>query len=364
MAKRELDAELLAALQAKDAARVRALLDAGADPNARHGEYDLPALFVVTGYHHEPEIARMLLEAGADPNDGESVFHAAESFHEEALELLLRFGADLNETGDWGNTPLFFLLRYWDVEREERVKRGLDWLLDHGADPNVPCGRERETSLHVAVRRGQGREVVRLLLDRGADVGARRGDGRTPWVLAERGGFGELRALLEAAGARPEPLSPEDELLAACSRGDEGKARRRSTTEVFAALQPIDLELILEAARQGRADVVRACLAAGFPVDLQDDNEATALHHAAINGQAAALRELLQGGADFGIRDKEHHATPLDWATFGVDHVAHPGGDYEGCARALLEAGARPTPGHYLPRHEGVQAALKRYGEG
>ncbi|HEX6199403.1 MAG TPA: ankyrin repeat domain-containing protein, partial [Thermoanaerobaculia bacterium] len=259
MANRELDAELFTALQAKDAARVRALLDAGADPNEREPEHGLPALFVVTGHHHEPEIARMLLEAGADPNDGESVFHAAESFHEEALELLLQFGADLNWTGDWGNTPLYFLLRYWDVEREERAARGLDWLLDHGADPNVPCGREGETSLHVAVRRGQGREVVRLLLDRGADVTARRGDGRTPWVLAERGGFEELKELLESAGARAEPLSPEDELLAACSRGDEDEARQRSTPEVFAALQPIDLELIIEAARQGRADVVRAC---------------------------------------------------------------------------------------------------------
>jgi ankyrin repeat protein len=337
---------------------VRALLDTGANPNARHGQYDLPALFVATGHHHEPEIARMLLEAGAHPNDGESVFHAAESFHEEALELLLRFGADLNWTGDSGNTPLYFLLRYWDLEREERAERGLRWLLDHGADPNVRCGRERETSLHVAVRRGQGREVVRLLLDRGADVGARRGDGRTPWVLAERGGFEELRALLEESGARPEPLSPEDELLAACSRGDEAEARRRGTPELLAALEPVDLELILEAARQGRANVVRACLAAGFPVDLQDENAATALHHAAINGQAPALRELLQGGADHTLRDKEHHATPLDWATFGVDHVDRPGGDYEACARALLEAGARPTEGHYLPRHEGVRAAL------
>ena len=204
--------------------------------------------------------------------------------------------------------------------------------------------------------------MVRLLLDHGADVGARRGDGRTPWVLAERGGFEELRALLEGAGARPEPLSPEDELLAACSHGDEAEARRRATPELLAALEPADLELIVEAARQGRADVVRACLAAGFPVDLRDENEATALHHAAINGQAPTLRELLQGGADFRVRDKEHHATPLDWATFGVDHVAHPDGDYEATARALLEAGARPTEGHYLPRHEGVRAALGEYG--
>ena len=101
--------------------------------------------------------------------------------------------------------------------------KGLRWLLEHGADPNVPCGDERESSLHVAARRGQAPEVVRLLLDHGADVHARRGDGRTAWLLAVRNGFGELAELLDEAR---EELAPADELLAACGRGDVDTARR------------------------------------------------------------------------------------------------------------------------------------------
>jgi ankyrin repeat protein len=318
-----------------DEATARVLLDAGADPNTRDGgPYNLPALFAVTGHRNAPQLARLLLEAGADPNDGESAFHAAERFHVEALELLLEYGVDLNLNGDWGNTPLYFQLRYWDVARNERVAKGVRWLLDHGADPNVPCGDERESSLHVAVRRGQAPEVVRLLLDHGADVHARRGDGRSAWLLATRGGNEALVKLLEAAGADPEPLSPADELMAACARADVEAAERLAMP-----VEPADHELLPEAASRGRFDAVAACLAAGFPVDAIDENGATALHHAAIQGNVAGVRELLARGADRRREDPQHHATPLGWAEFGRDEEIAPDGDYEACLRALTTAG-------------------------
>jgi ankyrin repeat protein len=339
-------------------AEVRALLEAGADPNARNGgPYELPALFAVTGHRHAPRVARLLLEAGANPNDGESAFHAAERNHVEALELLLEFGVDLNDRGDWGNTPLYFLLRYWDVGRMEPVGRGLRWLLDHGADPNVACGQERESSLHVAARLGQAPEVVQLLLDHGADVHARRGDGRTPWLLATRGGHDAVAERLERAGAEPEPLSPADELMAACGRGDAEAAARLAGAEgddggavgagdrelVGAGDRELvgadDHAILPDAAARGRFDVVHACLAAGFPVDTPGDEGATALHHAALRGHAETVRDLLARGAATGIEDPVHHATPLAWAEFGRDEAIEPGGDYEACIRALATAG-------------------------
>lgn len=343
------------------AACARALLEAGADPNAREARYGVPALYAVTGYHNVPRIARMLLEAGADPTDGESVYHAAERFHIEALELLREFGVDLNHIGEWGNTPLYFLLDHFDVGQDARVRQGMLWLLEHGADPNVACGRERETSLHVAVRRGQSADAVRLLLDHGADVHARRADGRTAWVLAERGGFDELKALLEAAGAAPEPLAPEDLLLAACGRGDEDAARRLASPDLVAALEPTASRTMIEAARKGRVDVVRAYLAAGFPIGLLDEYGATALHHACIAGRAAVVRELITRGAELDLQDREHQGTPVDWACFGADHDPAPDGDYADCVRALLEAGARPRPREWWPQHAGIRELFERH---
>jgi ankyrin repeat protein len=139
---------------------------------------------------------------------------------------------------------------------------------------------------------------VRLLLDHGADVRARRGDGRSAWLLAMRGGHEAVASELEKAGAEPEDLSPADQLMAACARGD-GDA----------------------------------------PVDAVDENGATALHNAAIRGDAAAVRELLARGADRRREDPQHHATPLGWAEFGRDEAIAPDGDYESCIRALATDG-------------------------
>lgn len=321
-------------------ASARALLEGGADPNTRDGRYGLPALFAVTGLRNAPRVAQVLLEAGAATDDGESAFHAAERFHVEALELLLDHGADLNATGDWGNTPLYFLLRHWDVGRMPTVERGVRWLLEHGADPDVRCGSERESSLHVAVRRGQSRAIVSLLLEHGADPRARRGDARSAWTLARRGGFDELAELLQDAGADPEPLSETDRFLAACGRGDAERARKLASPDLLASLAADDLRLLPDAAGEGRFEVALAYVAAGLPVDTPDEQGATALHHAAIRGRADAVRALLSHGADLRIRDAEHQSSPLGWACFGADMVMEPGADYVGCVRALLEAGA------------------------
>jgi ankyrin repeat protein len=345
-------------------ATARVLLAAGADPNTRDTRYRVPVLHAVTGERSVLPIARLLLDAGANPNDGESVFHAAEHFHEDALELLLRAGVDLNYVGEWGNTALYFLLRWWNVERETRVKQGFQWLLDHGADPNIICAEERENSLHVAARRGQSTAIIRLLLDHGADVNARRGDGSTAWLLARRGGFDDIASLLEEHGAETQPLSAVDLLLAACGRGDVDAARQLSSPAVVAALVPADYRLLPDAAARGREGdaQVLAYVAAGFPLNGTDQMGATALHHCAMHGRMAQVRALLDGGAATDIRDKDHSSTPLGWATFGVDFVADADGDYEGCVRALLEAGARPQPDEYEPKHAGVRAVIERFG--
>jgi ankyrin repeat protein len=343
-------------------ATVQLLVAAGADPNTRETVFGLPALFAVTGQRSVIPIARLLLDAGANPTDGESLHHAAEKFHEDALELLLAAGADLDGKGDWGNTPLYFLVRWYDLQRHERVRRGVIWLLEHGAGPNLPCGEDRETPLHVAARLGQHPSAVELLVEHGADVRARRGDGRTPWRLAARNGFDTIASVLESAGADREPLSPAEVLLAACGRGDSMAARALSSPELVQSITADDLRMLPLAASMSRDATVLACVAAGLPVDALDENGATALHYSAIHGRADAVRALLTAGARTDIVDGEHSSTALGWACYGSDMVNDADGDYPSCVRALVAAGARFTGREYRPRRADVRGELERAG--
>lgn len=350
---------------ARDAALVetaRVLLAGGADPNTREARYRVPALYAVTGQRSVPAIARLLLDAGARPTDGESLHHAAERFHEDALELLVAAGGDVNAAGDAGNTPLYFLLRWYDVERTEGVRKGVVWLLEHGADPNVRCGDEHETSLHLAARIGQAPPTVRLLLAHGADVHARRADGRTAWRLAARGGFDGIATALEQAGAAPESLSPLDMLLAACGRGHVDEARELASPELTASLSTEDRMMLPNAASTHRDASVLACLAAGIPVSSVDEGGATALHHAAIRGRADLVRALLAKRPDLTIRDRHHGSSPLGWACYGADFVRDEEADYGECVRLLVGAGARFVGDEWRSRDGAMAEELRRAG--
>ena len=119
-------------------ATARVLLAAGADPNTRDAQYSVPALYAVTGMRSVLPIARLLLDAGANPTDGESIFHAAEQFHEDALELLLQCWRRPELRRRLGeHRAATFSCATGTSSARRRVKQGFEWLLNHGADPNV-----------------------------------------------------------------------------------------------------------------------------------------------------------------------------------------------------------------------------------
>ncbi len=322
-------------LQATGAVKcARRLLDAGADPNTRHMYSKTDPIAVLYGASAEgrnPDLVRLLLERGANPNDGESIYHAAQYNLPDILEVLVAHGGDLSGADShWGNTPLYFLAGHRPTDSNaEAAARGMEWLLDHGADPNVPARYMGEWPLHTLCFRGWG-SLVETFLRHGADPNVRRKDGRTPYVLARIVGNDVAANALMAAGADP-TLSPEEAAFVDVVSG-KSDARLPAHPHVSA--------LFVKLAEIGNLSGVRAMLASGFdPASVAEDG-ITAMHFAAYCGQADVVEALLAAGAPIDAREKTYGATPLGWTLHAMGENRSPGGDYIRVIRALLAAGA------------------------
>ncbi len=315
----------------------RRLCSLGANPNAEyhwnwHPELPRTALWAaVCAVSHLP-LAEVLLDAGANPTDGVTVHIAGGGGNLAALELLHRFGVDVN--GIPGGVPPLVYMMFWSTN-----PAGPRWLVEHGADPNRAWGHEGEAPLHVAARRWDV-PMIELLVEHGADPMRRRSDGRTPHTLAELNGNRDIAARLVAYGAYGE-LSPVEQFVAACARGDRAAATAILDTRpgLRAELRPEHHLMMHRPAETGQVVVLETMLSCGFDPHVGDKDNVTALHRAAMAGHPEAVRILLKFGADVNALDGMFSATPLIWAVEGQEH-AQPGADHIAVARELIAAGS------------------------
>ena len=315
----------------------RQLCALGANPNAEyhwnwHPELPRTALWAaVCAVGHLP-LAEVLLEAGANPTDGVTMHIAGGGGDIAALELLQRYGVDVN--GIPGGVPPLVYMMSWATD-----PAGPRWLIEHGADPNLAWGPDGEAPLHVAARRWDV-AMVEQLVRHGADARGRRSDGSTPFGLAALHGNGAIADWLAAHGARNE-LSPLEQFVAACAAGDRVTAEGMLSTRpsLRSELRPEHHLMAHRPAEAGQAAVLETMLACGFDPQAADKDRVTPLHRAAMAGQPEAVRVLLSFGADVNALDGMFSATPLVWAVEGRGH-AQPGADHVAVARALIAAGS------------------------
>lgn len=185
------DAELFEAIESGDVDRVRAVLAAGADPDAIQPDHwpswrPLHAAIEALEEGGPLEILTVLLEHGAtvDGWDGQRdatpLLMAVFRGQKEAARLLLDAGADVNVVGGEGDSPLRWAVQSGDTET-------VRLLLERGAarDLDVGGGVSGMNALGIAARRLDV-AMVRLLLEAGARPDAPDADGWTASRRADR----------------------------------------------------------------------------------------------------------------------------------------------------------------------------------
>ena len=210
-------------------------------------------------------LVHVLLDEGVDVNtaraDGATTLLWATHWDDgEATVLLLRAGANVNAADDHGVTPL---ARACENASASMVNR----LLEAGADPNA-AQTNGLTPLMTAARTGNP-DVVKGLLARGAKVNAATAithETALMWAVAERR-LDIVRALVDkGADVHPRPQQVFSPLIAAAKNGD--------------------------------IETAKVLLAAGGRVNDTGSDGAHPLAYAIVVGQSAFARFLLEQGAD------------------------------------------------------------------
>lgn len=161
----QLDQDLITAAKANNAPLVAELISRGGDVNAKDSIQD--SAFLYAGAEGFNDVLELTLAAGADVAatnryGGTALIPASEHGHVETVRKLIAAGVPVNHVNSLGWTAM-----------QEAV------LLNNGGP--------------------RQQEVVRLLLEAGADPAIRDPEGRTALQNAERLGFAGLAAVIRGA---------------------------------------------------------------------------------------------------------------------------------------------------------------------
>jgi len=284
----------------------RFLLVCGAEVNAKDVDGCTP--LHLAAFRGHANIARLLVDKGADlrapmsvmrqgriPVVSSTPLHEAIRWgHADVAEALLSRGTAVNEPDGRGDTPLALAMR----RREEAlvkllVDRGGHRLDEMGPNARAALNsaiwandatrverliatmdlnssdRNGYTALHNAVQHGR-KDVVVLLVGKGADIQARTHLGESPLDVAATYDNAEAAEVLLAHGADPNVA------------GGGGCTALHYAAKSF----------------KGGKDVAELLLRHGAKVDAEDDEGWTPLHLAAREGNAEVVELLIRNGAD------------------------------------------------------------------
>ena len=250
--------------------------------------------------------------------------------HIDVARFLVDQGAAINVSDWYGRTPLWAAVecRNMDVDNAEPFENGVD--------------------------RAPVLELIRVLLDRGADPDARTKEtppirrhmlritgslswvdfvGQTPFLTASLSGDVTVMRLLLDYGADP---------FIATAGG--------TTALMAAAGINWVVDQTYDEGPKALLDAVTLCWELGLDVNAVNSMGLTAVMGAANRGSDAIIQFLVEKGARLDVKDKEGR-TPLTWAegVFLATHPAKPKPASIALIRKLITSGAAANPGAARP---------------
>lgn len=248
----------------------RICLERGSDMACPNWDGDYPLHIAARNGQHET--VRVLLNWGANIEARnpflETPLHlAAMNGHDQTVQVLLSFSANTKARDNCGYFPLYVAAGHGQLRAVMTlVEAGADMV--DGRDPNdVPLNHTASNSLHIAATNGH-KEVVRFLLQSGADKELRTRIGRTPVHCAASHGMYWTALELMEHGA---------DIEAKCAHGN----------------RPLHLS-----AGGGKLDIMRLLLSSGADIEAKNNSGDRPLHAAAWNENHEAVKVLLLNGAD------------------------------------------------------------------
>ncbi|MFW2403208.1 MAG: ankyrin repeat domain-containing protein [Gammaproteobacteria bacterium] len=264
------------------------------------------------------EVVRELLDRGAatdlkNQNDESALTIALNGVGTELADMLIDAGAAVNQQDKKGWTALMLAA---DQGHAGIVAK----LLKRGADPNLETKDERveivtlrqsgtagQSALTLAVQTGTTiyddsdyREIIDALLDAGADVNHRTGNGWTALWTAVWQGHTEIASKLLERGAVAGPKSKVGGAVLPRAILGEHDDLARALLDAGADVKEFDDDgwtPVIAAAARGMTGLAELLLDRGAPIDGVNKHGASAIGRAASNEDAETFALLAERGA-------------------------------------------------------------------
>lgn len=273
-----------------DIEKVKALIKAGADLEKQNKWNDGTALFHAASQGHI-EATIILVEAGANlhfRNSGKAPFlGAASSGRTEIVKLMLSKDISIEEVDGFGQTALVLAAANGRLDTvQELLSRKAN--IEHRTN-------EGKTPLLSALSARSNKDVIRWLIDNGADIHAQDNQGYNALFLALSRGYEDIARELMAKGVGAPARDSEGNNLLTIT----GNLSIEIFTELLdKGLNPHDqdnkgLTILMRAVKNGRKDIVELLIERGVDIWVRDKERKTAFDYARENNKKEIM-DLLE----------------------------------------------------------------------